>query len=183
MKVKIKATGFGATALKDGTILHFDKSESDKPKAQRDMRKLEAEVDIDDANRIKELGWGDFVSQDDADAASEGARAELGDAVAVLEQAPAVEPGKPSQVAPREDRDDPAANAHRLATGGKQPRAKRPSEVAKDKAKEAAKGKQPAKPADAPKQDQQTGDDQGGSAADGDEQQGSEGDPDAGPAT
>lgn len=143
--VKIKATGFGATALQNGIILHFDAEEAKKPKGQQDKRKLEADVELVDAKRIQDLGWGKIVGDVD----EEEDRAELGDEVAKLEVAPEPEQGKPSQEAPRADRDDPAANAHRLATGGQQPRAKRPSELAKAAAKTAGKkaGKAPAAPA------------------------------------
>lgn len=135
--VKIKATGFGVTALRSGLILHFDVNEAKLPKDKRDMRKLEAEVDIEDARRIKELGWGDFAdAKQNVD--GDGERAELGDEVSKLEEAPAPERGKAAQEAPRADRDDPDANAFRLANPGKQPRPKRPSEVKKAAAKKAA---------------------------------------------
>lgn len=146
--VKIKATGFGVTALRSGLILHFDVNEAKLPKDKRDMRKLEAEVEIEDARRIKELGWGDFAdAKQNVD--GDGERAELGDEVSKLEEAPAPEAGKAAQEAPREDRDDPAANAYRLANDGKQPRAPRPSEVKKAAAKKAA-AKPAKKPAAAP---------------------------------
>lgn len=143
--VKIKATGFGVTALVSGTILHFDADEAKKPKAQRDMRKLQADVELVDAKRIEELGWGKIVGDVD----EEEDRAELGDEVAKLEVAPAAEAGKPAQVAPPADRDSPERNAALLAKNGP-PRAKRPSELAKAAAKKGAKpaAKAPAKPAD-----------------------------------
>lgn len=172
MKVKIKATGFGATALTNGTILHFDKSEADKPKAQRDMRKLEAEVELVDAQRIKELGWGDFADKAGAEAAEEGERAELGDAVQQLEQAPEPEKGKPSQKAPPADRDDPSAQVKRAAAA----RPKRPAELAKAAAKAAAKAS--GEDGQAPAGDAQ-GDGSGGADAESGADVG--GDPEAGP--
>lgn len=185
--VKITATGFGTTALKSGQIIHFDPDEAKKPAAQRDKRKLEADVDADDAKRIVELGWGKYADKADADSQAEGERAELGEAVQMAEETPKPEPGKPSQVAPRADRDDPAANAYRLANDGRQPRAPRPSEKAKAAAKAAAKssGKAPAAPAPTPVPTpaEQTGDgqkqeqQQEGSGDNGDD------DPEAGPKT
>lgn len=54
MKVTITATARGTTALRDGTIIHFDPDRTDEPRC------LSAEVDLVDARRIKELGWADF---------------------------------------------------------------------------------------------------------------------------
>ncbi len=62
--VKIVATGFGATALQSGQIIHFDAGEYDAETP--DMRKLEADVEMVDARRIKEAGWGDFADPADA---------------------------------------------------------------------------------------------------------------------
>lgn len=99
MQVKIKATGFGATALKDGTIIHFDVSEAKAKTPNR--RKLEAVVDISDARRIEELGWGQIVDG----GSIEEPRAELGDAVSRAEVAPEPEVGLASRVDVREGGD------------------------------------------------------------------------------
>lgn len=95
--VKIKATGFGTTALKSGVIIHFDADEEKKPAKDRDMRKLEADVDYDDAVRIKEMGWATFANAKRPDAD----RAELAaEDVARAEIVPTPEAGVPSRQAP-----------------------------------------------------------------------------------
>jgi hypothetical protein len=135
MTVKIKAVGFGATALANGNILHFDIAEADKPKKDRDMRKLEAEVERVDAKRIHELGWGTYA---DEAAIEDEDRAELGDEVHKLQEPPAVPEGKANSTPPPLDRDSAAAQVKRADAAAK-PRAKRPAELRK--AAEAAAAK------------------------------------------